>query len=534
MNTTAGNEEKSARKLWFASAVFIMVLTLGIGLFVCSKKHVEFCDESLSLESANAVWKEHIYDDWNRWMSGEEIRSYYAATDINPHLIIIMKKLWVDHVPFYFWLLRFASLLAYGSSSPWIGMGLNLFLTLLFELWLFVSLGKRYGDDRRVLIGAGIFCLLFFLTMPLFFSQLNLIRMYLLITFELWMLLWYMGGWYMEKEKKKRQFPYVLTVACALITHYLFLPFFGLLCICIFLSLLAKDRKRIPQFIGMNASAAIVSCILDPYWIYRLFRYNLMARSGGGADSGSSFGKILIRVVKTLGRVPFSENFPYFPGFLIACLVLAGALFLLWRNGHKKLFSYVIFVTAADLFYLFLVYRMNGGAGRYHWPASVIWLLLVYLSAIGSFLFLLGRAGKDRWPAVLPAAVLVLFLGINLYGSIGQKIEFLNPVSVEEELERRYSEIPWLVYSHEHTYYEEGAAYKFMIPERICFISPDHPADTDFVLPEEFIVVTGDESLPEALAYLEELSGRQSVQTEEALMWGSMGAWHYRLRSTAE
>ena len=514
-------------KLRFICAGIFIILIVSACILLCSKKHVEFCDESLTLESANSVWKESVYEKWNSWMSGEDIADYYSATDWNPGLITIMKRLWVDHVPFYFWLIRFSSLIAHGSSSPWIGMGLNIFLTVLFVVWLFYVPGKSMGGDKRVLAAVCIFSGIFFFTFPLFFSQVNLVRMYLLIAYEMYMLLWYMGSFFLRTEEKKRDFAYAVVVACALITHYLFLPFFGLLCIFVFTALIIWDRKRIPKFIFMNISATILSCVMDPYWIYRLLRYNLMPRTDGNSGKKTELGATVIRTLKGLVNLPFQRRVPFALALIFTLLIFAVAVFILIREGKKKAAVFYLILIAAVFCYLFMVYMMNGGAGRYHYPAFSLWIIPVYGSVIGTFIWLLDKKrGKFRILSVVPGILLFGFLLVNILECKDGGIEFLYPDSVEDELRDKFADIPWVVWCEEHTYYEEGAAYKYMIPSQICFVSPNHPSDKDFTLPEEYILICHDERLSDALELVGQMGEGEPAVNGEAVYCGSMGFFH--------
>lgn len=530
-NTTAGNEEKSARKLWFASAVFLMLLTLGLGIFLGSKKHVAFCDEPLSYSSANSVWKENIYERWNEWLSGEDVEAYYAATDINPRLITIMKKLWVDHVPFYYWLLRFASLIVHGSASPWIGLGLNLLFTFLFLLWAFAAVGKRVACERRVNAGILLFSLLFFLSSSLFFSELTMIRMYLLVSLFMFMFLWYACSFYLEEDaaegKRRRHAGFVLVGACGLLTHYLFLPFYGILVFLLFWLILAKARKKLWPFIRMNLCTLILSCAMDPYWIYRFFRYNLLPRGSGDGTRNIEPLRILYRTVKKLAVEPFSDKLGFVPALLLSIVIIGAALYLMKKNSRKGLKGVFLLSVAADILYLCAVNVMSDGTGRYTWPALAVWMLLFYGALVYDLLALFCTLkGRLRLLTVLPAGIFVMILCFNILASTAPRgIDSLYAHSVEPVLEEEYSVVPWVAYCTEHSWCEEGAAYKYMIPERIAFLSKEHPAEKGFELPEELLLVTADWELEDALAYLEKLKGRPAVQREECVKWDYMGAY---------
>ncbi len=512
------SKNNTDRKRWFIFVGIIMVITLLCGILVCRQKHIEFCDESYTYESANSVWKDNIYDRWNSWMSGEEISLYYAATDINPHFITIMKKLWTDHVPLYFWLIRIASLIAYRSSSPWIGMGLNLFLTVLFQMWFFYVIGKKSDFSRKMLPVPVAFSLLFF-SQPLFYSELNLIRMYLLLSYELIMLIWYMACFCTEDHKKK-EIAYVLTVACGLITHYLFLPFYGITAILVFVFMIINAREKIMHFIRINIVAVVLSCIMDPYWLWRLFRYNLFVRTYSGAVKKIEFGKAVLHAARTLIREPFGGVIPFIPAFILTALVFITALFLVRDKKNKALLA---LITVADFCYLVIVYLMNGGAGRYHYPALSIWIVMEYMAVIYIAACFLRKKDKKVFWHFLPLTVIVLFLGLNILNLTTKEIDSLNPVSAEDELRERFSDIPWVVYCEEHTWLEECAAYKYMIPSQICFVSPHYLPEEEFELPGEIILVTAEEKSEEALDHLKLLSGTEAEIKGDAVISGPMG-----------
>ncbi len=525
---------------FLCAAAALMVLTAA-AFFLFGKKHVAFCDESLSYESANSVWKESVYERVNEWLSGEEIEAYYAATDINPHLITITKKLWVDHVPFYFWLLRFASLIAYGSASPLIGLSLNLFCALLFFIWLFALVGKKLKYDRRVSAGILLFSLLFFFSSPLFFSQLTLIRMYLLVTLLEFVFLWYAGSFFLEGEgEKKRKFHtgYILAGAFGLLTHYLFLPFYGITAFLIFCLILIKARKKLWPFIRLNLVTLLLSCALDPWWIYRLFRYNLLPRGQGGEERSFDLLKILYRTIRTPVTEGFCGRLPFVPALLLVVLIFAAFYAVNVKmafggkdkegasgssRGKAVLLCYTLFV-AADLLYFLAVNLMSDGTGRYVWPPVALWDLLLYGALIQLFIVLLIKGkGARRLMAAIPALLCGLVLCFNLLSSTEPGgIDSLYADSVEPVLEEKYSQIPWVVCRKEHSWCEEGAAYKFMIPERIAFLSLEEEADGSFTLPEEFFLVSADWNMEEAMDYLGQLDKDASLRIKETLKWEYM------------
>ncbi len=523
----------SDKQFCFLCAAAALIVLTTAALFLSGKKKVEFCDESLSLESANSVWKDNIYEKRNRWMSGEDVELYYAATDLNPHLITIMQKLWVDHVPFYFWLLRFASLIGYGSASPMIGLGLNLFLALLFFLWLFTAAGKRTAYDRRVTAGVLLLTALFFLTMPVFLSMLTLIRMYLLFCLLELLLAWYVSRFLMEEEavkKKTPQIAYVVVSACGLITHYLFLPFFGILAFLSFCVILIRQRKKIWCFIRMNIFTLLLSCLMDPYWIYRLFRYNLHSRAGGQEQKVFEPFAILWGVIKKLCVDAFSGKLDLLPAALLILAVFTVAFLLLRKNGRKAAASYGLLLLAADFLYLFAVNVMNNGTGRYQWPPVFIWTVLLYAALIYIFLALLVKAkGKQRLFAFLPAAALGLILCFNLLRCTEKDgIDSLHADSVQPLLEENYAAVPWMVYYKERSWCEENSAYKYMIPEKICFISAEYPAE-GLEIPDEILLLVPDWNLTEALDYLELLK-EADAEWSAAVTWESMGAYLVRFK----
>lgn len=518
VKNSISNENSGKRKRWVLFAGIVIFLTLISGIIVCSQKHVEFCDEAYTYESANSVWKENVYEKWNSWMSGEDISLYYAATDLNPHFITIMKKLWTDHVPLYFWLIRIASLIAYRSSSPWIGMGLNIFLTVLFQIWLFYAIGKKSNYKLQILPVPVIASLLFF-SLPLFYSELNLIRMYLLLSYELMMLLWYMGCFCTEDSKKKET-AYILTVSCGLITHYLFLPFYGILAFMVFVFLLFTAREKLLHYIRINLLAVLLSCVMDPYWIWRLFRYNLSARTDSGAEHSIEFGKALYRAVKTLFMEPFGKELSLVPTVLLTVFVFGTAFFLIKNLKNKIL---LLLFIVADFCYLVIVYLMNGGAGRYHYPALCIWIVLEYMAVTYSLICIFRKTDRKLIWCLPSLAVILLLFALNLRNLTTKEIDSLNPVSAEDVLRESFSDRPWVVYSEEHTWLEECAAYKFMIPSQICFVSPHHMPDTKAEIPEEIMLVTAEESLQEALDHLKRISGKDPGLKGEAVMSGSMG-----------
>ena len=261
-----------------------------------------------------------------------------------------------------------------------------------------------------------------------------------------------------------------------------------------------------------------------------LFRYNLRPRGDSGEGKAFEPLKILYRTVKRLALDPFSGKLELLPAILLVALVFGAALLLMSKKGRKKLRTVFLLFTAADFLYLCAVNVMSDGTGRYSGPAVAVWMLLLYGAAVYVFLELLTAGkGRLRLLSILPAAFLGLVLCINIAKSTSPGgIDGLCADSAEPLLKEQYAEIPWVVFCHEHTWYEEGVAYKYMIPEKLCFVSPDHPAEAGIALPEEFVLVCADADLTEALDYLEELDGSSPEQTDE-IAWGTMAARRMRI-----
>ena len=147
-----------------------------------------------------------------------------------------------------------------------------------------------------------------------------------------------------------------------------------------------------------------------------------------------------------------------------------------------------------------------------------------YTSVVFCLMELIRQKGRMGKAMALPAAaVIILLFGLNLWCVASDEIDSLNPMSAEDELRERFSDIPWVVYCKEHTWFEECAAYKFMIPSRICFVSPEHMPEGGFELPERIILVTADDKLDEALKHIGMLSGTEAATEGDGVMSGSMG-----------
>lgn len=276
------------KKIYLILCIALIICTFSVDYVICLNKDIDFVDEALTYESSNSVWKESFFNKDNEWISGSDISNYLSATEWNPKLITITRKLWTDHVPFYFWVFRIVSIIFHGTPSPWIGMGINIFFEIIFLIWLlrvsYTNLKREMADSIMVFISASLFLLIFTLSL----NQVTLIRMYLMLTLEMIMFTWYITkiGWFCEDGKtisKSESILYFAVVAAGMLTHYLFWPFFCIYTVILMmLMFIRKNKKGLISVIKISVADFVFVTIIDPYWIYRLIKYNLPHSSGDG------------------------------------------------------------------------------------------------------------------------------------------------------------------------------------------------------------------------------------------------------------
>ena len=518
--------KKNTKIIYIVFVCIFIVMILISDFVLCSQKGVDFCDEALTYESANSVWKESVFEKDNIWLHGEDFSQYLSATDWNPHFITISRKLWTDHVPFYFWLFRTVSLVFHGSCSPWIGMGLNIVLEIIFMIIFFKVIYKNWNDKTYCLFATCVFAVLYFGIFPLLRLQVTLIRMYLLLILELLVFIWIISKYIYGEDRelilgKKEKIVYFLTVSAGMLTHYLFWPFYCLYTFFVAVYLFVKKEKaNVFEVIKISLADIVFVTVIDPYWIYRLVKYNIPKSTGNG-NFLNGVVQAINDTVKVLFSYVFLDKLSLIWAVILILAVFAVFVYSCVKNNHYGLLKVIIFLLFADFIFMAVVQLVYHRVDRYCYPSLGIWIasIFVILSYLLSGIF--RKTDKIRIGEFFLALSLIMVISVCAISSPFADREYLGDKETMAEQEIYYKDVPWLVYVEGITWREWCSMYNFMIPEDIAFIYSEKEYSEKLELKEDELIVwvTSEEekALDKAIQYLSSITDREIIISDEML-----------------
>lgn len=172
-------EKQSYIGVLFASVLLIQLLAL---VYIGIQRDGMHIDEYYSYILSNSYSVDRISNApnvWNQWQNGNVFHKFISVEKGEQFAFLTVYENTAKdaHPPLYYFLLHTLCSLFPGSYSPWFGMGLNIFLTLLTQISLF-RLGKKLmGDSLWAIIPVALYG-----GMQVFADTTLFIRMYALMT----------------------------------------------------------------------------------------------------------------------------------------------------------------------------------------------------------------------------------------------------------------------------------------------------------------------------------------------------------------
>ncbi len=513
-------------------ALILLVLGTISLLFWGNKKQVWFCDEIYTYESANGFEQNWPNASVDKWMSGSDIEAFFAADSDKLDLNAITTRLYMDHVPLYFWLFRIVSLLFFkGSASIWIGLSINLFLYLfLLETVYFLFLRLIKSP-----VSAGITAALTFIVNRLVLEQATTLRMYLML---LWaqVLLLLTAMWILSSVQKSRlsAFSFIglyLASVIGFLTHYDFWIFYGVTSFFCCLGLLIRSFQKYRRHFWHSREfhcvliwcADFVLALLSTIQIFPYCRWNLNRGKGQTAlfslfDFSASKWKQIAWGYECLSHSIFGNNTPVAIGLFLMFGCIIGGGILLYKHKEKRLLiGFLLVVLTAQAYQLIVCFTLPAEwEERYLWSAFTLMMFCMAWGALLllQFIFSKIKAEKIRRLTVLFAAFalsVIIFVGELLVIDKGRGITYLFQEGKDVTVLQSYKDIPWVVYGPTGGVY---SYYDWLIPNEICFLTTDDTIEDRAAIQQlrgrdSFILYLFKEYSPHALELFEEELGRE-------------------------
>ena len=232
--------------------VFCLSLILTVGLYFTFQKQGLFIDEIYSYGLSNSEYAPFLKD----LKGGDVVGQIYTRQDLMDYVAVqegesfgFFQSVYYNqeqdvHPPLYYFFLHLASLLTPNRLSPWSGLALN-YVFFLALLLLLDALGRRLFSHPA----ARWSTLLCYGLSSLALSALNMIRMYMLLSFFSLLLAYWLVRLDEAEEKnasRRKRWGYLicfgLTLTAGLLTQYYFVFYAFFLCLTYLLRLLLKRQ----------------------------------------------------------------------------------------------------------------------------------------------------------------------------------------------------------------------------------------------------------------------------------------------------
>jgi len=342
-----------------------------------------FIDEVYTYGLSNSHYAPFISDVKdlsNGWALYEkdDFRNYLEVTDNRFDFRSVYYNQTHDvHPPMYYWLINIVSSLFPGSHSKWLGLGLNLLLSLLTIILLFFLSNQLFHRPTSSIIVCGLYA----------FSQIGmstalLIRMYALLT-PLTLLLAILVIRLMDCHYKWYDYAaLMLTIFAGLMTQYYFVFYAFFISLSFLVWCIKKTRiKQLCFFSASSITGVLLMILAYPAVLSHL--------GGGGLVSGNNALENILDFKHWLQQ-GFLYSFYLFKGLHFAVILLIGFLSALVINKKWSSFQdsitpqMVIVFFPAVIAFLVIIIVSPIAAVRYLY--SIIPVLLLIIPFVLSFL----------------------------------------------------------------------------------------------------------------------------------------------------
>ena len=503
----------------------LLIIAVFFFLYWTKKKEVWFCDEIYTYESTNGVEDTWPNERLNQWISGDTVKTYFAAD--SDHLMFrdIAVNLYGDHVPLYFWIFRAVSVWFFrGSASVWIGFSINLFFyifTICIVYFFLCREMKEYWSALSIL--------LILIVNRVGIDHFTVLRMYMMMLWADLILLFIGFGIIKKLESRKLSVPsfiilYLVTLI-GLLTHYDYWIFYAItatsICLYFLVKIILSIRKKEKKPLwSPHAKALYLWCLtfgLALFTVDRLFPYwkwNLHKGKGEMALatlSGISREKIdnILWGYRSLSDFIFGSPFPRILGIIICLAVIVTALILLKKQKKNYPFLFLLIsVVISQLYQSAVCFTLPDlREERYLWAGFVVFELCFAYSV---FVILETFVTNKKIRTFAGIFLCICFLALNIRNiDRGRNVEYLFYEEKDLNALNEQKDIPWVVYGPICGVY---SYYDWLIPSRLCFVSPDKTeADRESLSElanyDSYILYTNEAYAKEAVEYINKVNG---------------------------
>lgn len=298
-----------SKKLTVILFIVILLLQVAVRVFVGYRKEYFHMDEAYSygLMNYNKIEIANNSDFYDTWHSKDYYKDYF---EIGNDEISNFKPVYENqkndvHPPFFYLLLRIASLFTVGNFSKWSGLILNMIIYAFSSVFIFLIAKKLFKNNKKALLTllfAGL-CL-GALDMSAYIRMYELANLFVLISTYIHMNLY---------EKKELEFKDLITVLIVTIlsslTHYYTLIYIGVLFIIFVMKYIKnKEYKNLIKYIATFVIAAGISLAIFPYSLNHIFNgYRGVGATGSFIDF-KALEKDIIIYFEILGKNLFGKK----------------------------------------------------------------------------------------------------------------------------------------------------------------------------------------------------------------------------------
>lgn len=451
--------------------VFLLILSVGM-VWSCGKyKVIDFCDEAFTYETANSIYKELPLRTSEEWISGQDISNYFAATDTWFNHSGIEKYLWQDHLPLYFYIFRFISMyLFHGSSTPWIGLSLNLIVWIALTILLYF-LGREILKNPFL---SGAFVFLSTFCTQVMVSQLFLIRMYLLMSFLCLGCLLYASKILVARTISWKDFGLLFLFAViGFTTHYYFWVFMLSLSIMCGIQILIERKWKVFGLSFITVSGAFgVMTVIYSRWRSGFLTSNIQVGGQETTNISKSIVSSFLDGLKICIDNMKLINMRWDVYLALFLLIILFSLYLSWR---RDIFFFKLLLTGsltASLYATVICFIGKNAWNRYFYPGIVLLNALQFLALLYDIKCLLCFLEEKK---VKPAKIFYACMAIvciALMSGRGYYVQKSNVSSMKNAYKKiecleSVSEIPWLYVGDDGIWEFYEIVFDLKIPKKI-------------------------------------------------------------------
>ena len=415
--------KQSVQRRW--ALLLALILITGVCFLFAGRKQGMFIDEIYTFGLSNSSYTPFLgglkYGSIeHRVFTRAELLDYVSITGDEGFDVgsVYYNQVHDVHPPLYYWLFNFASTLARGSFSMWIGLVLDIVIYLGCALMLY-ALVRRLGGSRlngaaaAVLYGLSLIGL----------STMLMIRMYVLLTLLTVVLAYFVAD--LMPDFKKRTCVFIaLTLLAGLLTQYYFVFYAFFLCAAYVVWALVKKRyKALAWFVPCALVGALSLLLVFPAALDHLFSGELVS------------GESALDNLKNLAQYP--ARFKVFFGAarhglkaaIFTALAALAALFVCRVRGRKAEIRGEWLVLILPAFVTLVLVAVISPVDE---PRYIYNIMPLFVLAVSFLLDLLERACEGvRYKERAAAAIFLAISALALWEARSAPPDYLYPEHAE-------------------------------------------------------------------------------------------------------